>query len=102
MYEAHVGSDLNWAEKREFWLPPIQSWEDIVEICSVTKGVQPEGHAHSLQLALASMEELFTCPLWEVVDGLFSNAILEVGIDPIEGKLMLLHLTCRAKFVVQW
>jgi hypothetical protein len=47
------------------------------------------------------MEELLPCPLREVVDGLLSNAILEVGIDPAEGKLLLLCLTCCAKLVVR-
>ncbi len=32
---------------------------------------------------------------------MLSNAILEVGIDPAEGKLLLLHLTYHAKFVVR-
>ncbi len=67
----------------------------------MVKGVWPEGHAHSLQPALASMEELLPCPLGEVPDGLLSNAILEVGIDPAEGKLLLLCLSCCAKFVVR-
>jgi hypothetical protein len=47
------------------------------------------------------MEELLPCPLQEVVDGSLSDAILEVGIGPTEGKLLLLCLTCRAKFVVR-
>jgi hypothetical protein len=47
------------------------------------------------------MEELLPCPLREVADGLLSDAILEVGIGPAEGKLLLLCLTCRAKFVVR-
>jgi hypothetical protein len=32
------------------------------------------------------MEELLPCTLSKVPDGLFCNAILEVGIDPTEGK----------------
>ncbi len=46
------------------------------------------------------MEELLPCPLREVADGSLSNVILKVGIDPAEGKLLLLCLTCHAKFVV--
>ncbi len=35
------------------------------------------------------------------MNGLLGNAILEqVGIDPAEGNLLLLHLTCHAKLVV--
>jgi hypothetical protein len=34
------------------------------------------------------MEELLLCTLPEISDGFFSNAILEVGIDPTEGKLL--------------
>jgi hypothetical protein len=32
------------------------------------------------------MEELLLCTLSEVPDGLFCNAILEIGIDPTEGE----------------
>ncbi len=35
------------------------------------------------------------------MDGLLSYTILEVGIDPTEGELLLLCLTCRTKFVVR-
>ncbi len=34
------------------------------------------------------------------MDGLLGDAILEVGIDPAEGELLLLRFTCRAKLVV--
>jgi hypothetical protein len=66
----------------------------------MTKGIWPEGRVHRLQPVLASIEELIPCPLQEVTDSLLSDAILERGIDPVEGKLLLLCLTCCAKFVV--
>ncbi len=53
----------------------------------MTKGVRPEGCAHSLRPVLVSMEELLPFPLQEVMDGVLGDAILEVGIDPAEGKL---------------
>jgi hypothetical protein len=65
------------------------------------KDIRLECCAHSLRPALASMEELLPCPLREVADGLLSNAILEVGIDPAEGKFLLLCLHCHAKFIVR-
>ncbi len=34
------------------------------------------------------MEELLRCALLEVPDGLFCDAVLEVGIDPTEGELL--------------
>ena len=40
------------------------------------------------RLALAHMEELLPCTLSEVPDGLFCDAILEVGVDPTEGELL--------------
>ncbi len=40
--------------------------------------------------ALARMQEQLPCTLPEVSDGLFCNAILEVGIDPTEGELLSL------------
>jgi hypothetical protein len=34
------------------------------------------------------MEQLLPCSFQEVPDGLLGNAILKVGIDPTEGKLL--------------
>jgi hypothetical protein len=34
------------------------------------------------------MEELLLCTLLEVPDGLFCNAVLEMGIDPTEGETL--------------
>ncbi len=34
------------------------------------------------------MEELLLCTLLKVPDGLFCNAILEVGVDTTEGELL--------------
>jgi hypothetical protein len=38
--------------------------------------------------ALARMEELLPCTLLEVPDGLFCDAILEMGIDSTEGETL--------------
>jgi hypothetical protein len=38
--------------------------------------------------ALALMEELLPCTLLEVPDGLFCDAILEMGIDSTEGETL--------------
>ncbi len=38
--------------------------------------------------ALAYMEELLPCTLSEVPDGLFCNAVLEMGVDPTEGETL--------------
>jgi hypothetical protein len=38
--------------------------------------------------ALMCMEELLLCILLEVPDGLFCDAILEMGVDPTEGETL--------------
>jgi hypothetical protein len=38
--------------------------------------------------ALARVEELLLCTFLEVPDGLFCNAILEMGIDSTEGETL--------------
>ncbi len=37
---------------------------------------------------MARMKELLPCALPEVPDGLFCDAVLEVGIDPTEGETL--------------
>ncbi len=38
--------------------------------------------------SLVRMEELLPCTLSEIPDGLFCNAILEMGVDPTEGETL--------------
>ncbi len=38
--------------------------------------------------AITRMEELLLCTLSEIHDGLFCDAILEVGVDPTEGETL--------------
>ncbi len=48
----------------------------------------PNGQVDGGQPLLTRMEELLPCTLLKVPDGLFCNAISEVGIDPTEGELL--------------
>ncbi len=48
---------------------------------------------HCLQVASASVKQLLTRALREVVDGLLSNAILKVCVYATEGKLLALFVT---------
>ncbi len=50
--------------------------------------IWPEGQVDGGRPSLARMEELLPCTLSEIPDGLFCNAILEVGIDPTEGEML--------------
>ena len=52
--------------------------------------IWPEGQVDGGRPSLARMEELLPCTLSEIPDGLFCNAILEVGIDPTEGGSLTL------------
>ena len=46
------------------------------------------------------MEQLLLCAFQEVPDGLLSDAILKVGIDPTEGELLPCIMACLSEGVV--
>jgi hypothetical protein len=57
-----------------------------VEVNGAPEGIWPKGQVDCGQPLLACMEELLPCTLLKVPDGLFCNAILEVGVNPTEGE----------------
>ncbi len=59
-----------------------------MEVNSAPEVIWPKGQVDGSQPSLVHMEELLPCTLLEVLDGLFCNAILEVGVDPTEGELL--------------
>jgi hypothetical protein len=46
------------------------------------------------------MEQLLLCAFQEVPDGLLSDAILKVGIDPTEGELLPCIVACLLEGIV--
>ncbi len=46
------------------------------------------------------MELLLVCTVQEVLDGSLGHAILEVGVNPTEGKLLPCIVTCLSESVV--
>ncbi len=59
-----------------------------MKVDSTPKCIRPEVQVDGGRPALARMEELLPCTLLEIPDGFLGNAILEVGVDPTEGKLL--------------
>jgi hypothetical protein len=59
-----------------------------VKVNGTPECIWPEGQVDGGRPSLARMEELLPCTLSEIPDGLFCNAILEVGIDPTEGEML--------------
>ncbi len=59
-----------------------------MEVNGAPEGIWPKGQVDGGRPSLARMEELLPCTLSEVPDGLFCDAILEVGVDPIEGETL--------------
>ncbi len=57
-----------------------------MEVNGAPEGIWPKGQVDGGRPLLACMEELLPCTFSKVPDGLFCNAILEVGIDPTEGE----------------
>ncbi len=59
-----------------------------MEVNGAPEGIWPKGQVDGGRPSLARMEELLPCALSEVPDGLFCDAILEVGVDPTEGETL--------------
>jgi hypothetical protein len=59
-----------------------------VKVNGTPECIWPEGQVDGGRPALARMEELLPCTLLEVPDGLFCDAILEMGVDPTEGEML--------------
>ncbi len=59
-----------------------------MEVDSTPKCIRLEGQVDGGRPALARMEELLPCTLSKISDGFLGNAILEVGVDPIEDELL--------------
>ena len=54
----------------------------------VAQSVWPQCRADGLRPALSRVEELLSRALREIADRALRNSILEVGVDPTEGKLL--------------
>jgi hypothetical protein len=59
-----------------------------VKVSSTPECIWPECQVDGGRPALARVEELLPCTLSEVPDGLFCDAILEMGIDSTEGETL--------------
>ncbi len=59
-----------------------------MKVSGTPECIWPKGQVGGGRPALVRMEELLPCTLSEVPDGLFCNAILEMGIDSTEGEML--------------
>jgi hypothetical protein len=59
-----------------------------VKVSSTPECIWPECQVDGGRPALACVEELLPCTLSEVPDGLFCDAVLELGIDSTEGETL--------------
>ncbi len=71
-----------------------------MEINCVPEGVWPKGQVHGSWPLLLHTKELLPHALGEVADGLFCNAVLEVGINPAKGELLSLGAATVLESVV--
>jgi hypothetical protein len=71
-----------------------------VEECGIAQGIWPKREVHCLRPASASVKQLLTPALQEVVDGSLSNAILEVSVYATEGELLALLVACVSECIV--
>ncbi len=59
-----------------------------MKVSGTPECIWPEGQVDGSRPALARVEELLPCTLLEVPDGLFCDAVLEMGIDSTEGETL--------------
>ncbi len=59
-----------------------------MKVSGTPECIWPEGQVDGGRPALARVEELLPCTLSEVPDGIFCNAVLEMGIDSTEGETL--------------
>ncbi len=71
-----------------------------MEVNCIPEGVWPKVQVDGGWPSLLRMQELLPCALAEVADGLFIDAIFEVGIDPAKGKLLSLGAATVLKCIV--
>ncbi len=57
-----------------------------MEVNGAPESIWPKSQVDGGWPSLVRMEELIPCTLSKVPDGFLCNAILEVGVDPIEGE----------------
>ncbi len=57
-----------------------------MKVNSAPEGIWLKGQVDGSWPSFVRIEELLPCTLSKVPDGLFCNAILEVGIDPTKGE----------------
>ncbi len=71
-----------------------------MKVSGTPECIWPEGQVDGGRPALARMEELLPCTLLDVPDGLFCNAVLEMGIDSTEGETLPLCTAAAFEGVV--
>ncbi len=71
-----------------------------MKVSCILQGIWPQCKVDCLRPLGARVEQLLACTFQEVLDGLLSDAILEVGIYPTEGELLPCFVGCLLEGVV--
>jgi hypothetical protein len=71
-----------------------------VKVSCILQGIWSQCKVDCLLPAGTRMEQLLLCAFQEILDGSLGNAILEVGIYPPEGELMLCFMACLSEGIV--
>jgi hypothetical protein len=71
-----------------------------VKVRSIAQGIQIQGKVDCLGSAGVRVKQLLARALQEVLDGLLSNAILEVGVHARKGELLSSIVACLSEGVV--
>jgi hypothetical protein len=60
-----------------------------VEVRCISQGVRPKGQMKGSWPLVPCVEQLLSCALTEVANGLFGYSILKMSIDATEGKSLI-------------
>ncbi len=64
-----------------------------MKVRRVSQGVRPKGQMKGSRPSVPCVEQLLSCALTEVANGLFGYSILKMSIDAIEGKSLICTCT---------
>ncbi len=71
-----------------------------MEVRRILQGVRPKGQMKGSRPLVPCMEQLLSCALTEVANGLFGYSILKMSIDAAEGNSLIHTCACILEVIV--
>ena len=71
-----------------------------MEVHCISQGVRPKGQMTGSRPLVPCMEQLLSCALTEVANGLFDYSILKMSVDAAEGDSLIHTCACILEVIV--